>query len=273
MPKTENGNQWLLVITDYATRWVEAFPTRDSKARTVAEILIKQIIARYGAPKKLLSDRGRNFLADLIYQVCELYRTKKINTTAYHPQTNGLTEKFNGTLCQMLSSYMNEKQTDWDEYIEICLFAYRTSKQETTKETPFRLLYGRDARLPSDIDNWSTKDSFIEEIDKAWRLAHRLIKESATKSELGNQPKQIINYQIDDWIRVERPATQVGLKKKFRRDLWSEPVQIIRVNSTENVLIKENPETWVHKNRIKPAETSLRSGRISRPPERFQAGQ
>ena len=95
LPKTENGNQWLLVITDYATRWVEAFPTRDSKARTVAEILIKQIIARYGAPKKLLSDRGRNFLADLIYQVCELYRTKKINTTAYHPQTNGLTEKFN----------------------------------------------------------------------------------------------------------------------------------------------------------------------------------
>ena len=273
LPKTENGNQWLLVITDYATRWVEAFPTRDSKARTVAEILIKQIIARYGAPKKLLSDRGRNFLADLIYQVCELYRTKKINTTAYHPQTNGLTEKFNGTLCQMLSSYMNEKQTDWDEYIEVCLFAYRTSKQETTKETPFRLLYGRDARLPSDIDNWSTKDSFIEEIDKAWRLAHRLIKESATKSELGNQPKQIINYQIDDWIRVERPATQVGLKKKFRRDLWSEPVQIIRVNSTENVLIKENPETWVHKNRIKPAETILRSGRISRPPERFQAGQ
>ena len=272
LPKTDNGNQWLLVITDYATRWVEAFPTKDSKAITVAEILVKQIIARYGAPMKLLSDRGRQFLSDLVYQVCELYRVKKINTTAYHPQTNGLTEKFNGTLCQMLAAYMNERQTDWDEFIEICLFAYRTSKQETTKETPFRLLYGRDARLPSDIDKWSTKDSFVDEIDKAWKLAQKLIKKSAKNSEKLSEPSEVINYQKDDWVRVEKPATQVGLKRKFRRDLWSEPVQILQVNDTENVLIKETPETWVHKNRIKPAETVLRSGRISRPPIRYRAG-
>ena len=83
--------------------------------------------------------------------------------------------------------------------------------------------------------------------------------------------KKILQFNKDDWVRVEKLATQVGLKRKFRRDLWSEPVQILQVNDIENVLIKETPETWVHKNRIKPAETLLRSGRISRPPIRYQA--
>jgi hypothetical protein len=65
--------------------------------------------------------------------------------------------------------------------IEIYPFAYRTSKQENTKETPFKLLYGRDARLPSDIDKWSTKNSFVDEIDKGWKLALKLIKKKKKK--------------------------------------------------------------------------------------------
>jgi hypothetical protein len=132
--------------------------------------------------------------------------------------------------------------------------------------------------LPSDIDKWSTKDSFVDEIDKAWKLALKLIKKKKKKKVLNipkkklSEPSEVIIYQKDDWVRVEKPATQVGLKRKFRRDLWSEPVQILQVNDTENVLIKETPETWVHINRIKPAKTVLRSGRISRPPIRYQAG-
>ena len=156
--------------------------------------------------------------------------------------------------------------------IEIYPFAYRTSKQKLQRKHHSRLLYGRYVRLPSDIDKWSTKDSFVDEIDKAWKLAQKLIKKSAKNSEKLSEPSHVINYQKDDWVRVEKPATQVGLKRKFRRDLWSEPVQILQVNDTENVLIKETPETWVHKNRIKPAETVLRSGRISRPPIRYRAG-
>ena len=62
-------------------------------------------------------------------------------------------------------------------------------------------------------------------------------------SEKLREPSQVINYQKDDWVRVEKPATQIGFKRKFRRDIWSEPVQILQVNDTKNVLIKETPET------------------------------
>ena len=172
----------------------------------------------------------------------------------------------------MLSSYCNERQTDWDEFLDVCLFAYRTSKQETTKETPFRLLYGRDANLPIELAKWSTSDMFLQNIEQAWKLATSLIKTAGEKIEVERVPRKPSEYIIGDAVRVEVPATPVGLKKKLRRNLRSNPVIILKTNDTGNVLIDTQPAKWVHSNRIKPAEIVLRSGRISRPPERFQAG-
>jgi len=97
LKETNEGNKYLIVITDYVTKWVEAFPTKDAKATTVARILVDQIISRHGAPREILSDQGQAFLAKLVYQVCEYFRIKKINTSAYHPQTNGLTEAYQQT--------------------------------------------------------------------------------------------------------------------------------------------------------------------------------
>jgi len=214
----------LLVITDYATRWAEAFATQDSTAVTVEEILIKKIIARHGAPRKLLSDLGQAFLSRVVKAVCEWFHIYKVNTTAYHPQCNGLTEHVNGQLCKLLASYCDAKQTDWDEYIDICLFAYRISKQDMIKESPIRLLYGRDANLPGDIAKWSSNDIFIDRLAQAWKLATNLLIIAAEKTtEKDKNPKRI-HYEIGDRVRVENPVTPIGLKKKLRRNLWFPPV-------------------------------------------------
>jgi len=162
LPTTDNGNKYVLVFTDYTTRWVEAFATSDMEAKTVAKIFVNEIVCRHGAPGELLSNQGRNFLSKLIKEVCDYLKTKKIQTTAYHPQTNGLTERFNGTLCRMLSIYTRENQTDWDTFLPMVLFAYRTSEQETTKESPFRLPYGRDARLPNDLKAFTARTNFVK---------------------------------------------------------------------------------------------------------------
>ena len=130
-----------MVVTDYGSRWAEAFPTKDQKTTTVAKILIEEIICRYGAPKEILSDQGKNFLANLIKNICEYFRINKIQTTSYHPQTNGLTERFNGRLCK------------------------------SSNETPFKLLFAREARLPADIDKRSPNKDFYKNIDSAWREA------------------------------------------------------------------------------------------------------
>ena len=97
---------------------------------------------RHGFPHWILSDCGRNFLAAIVKETCRLMNTSKLNTTAYHPQTNGLVERFNGTLSETLSMFVSTNQKDWDEHIPQVLFAYHMSPNATTGESPFYLLYG-----------------------------------------------------------------------------------------------------------------------------------
>ena len=271
LTETNNGNKHILVFTDYATRWVEAFATKDQKAMTVAKILIEEIISRHSAPASLLSDKGRNFLSDVISEVCQYFRIKKINTTSYHPQCNGLTERFNGTLAKMLSSYCSEHQTDWDEFLPTVLFAYRTSEQKTTQETPFRLLYGRDSRLPTSIDQWSTNQFFLEKIDSAWKEAKHNIAISADQSEKKIDVEKAIQYKIGQQIMLQNPVTKVGLKTKLRRDKWRGPYKIVDLNDKSNVCVDiDGKMSWVHTSRIKNYEVRTRYFRLSKPPDRLE---
>lgn len=152
LPITKQGHKYIVVFTDYLTKWVEAFPVAETTANTIAKLLINEIIARHSAPIRLLSDQGRNFLSQVVKEVCNMFEIQKINTTAYHPQTNGLTERFNKALCTILSVYVNKYQNDWDEFLSWALFTYRVSEQNSTKFSPFELLYNRKARLPSNLD-------------------------------------------------------------------------------------------------------------------------
>ena len=87
LPLTPSGNKYVVVFMDYLTKWVEAFPAPDQQAITIATLLVKHIICRHGVPEELLSDRGTNFLSDLILELCSLLGIRKINTSGYHPQT------------------------------------------------------------------------------------------------------------------------------------------------------------------------------------------
>ena len=193
------------MITDYATRWVEAFPTKDRKATTVAKILVDEIICRHGAPRELLSDRGQEFLSNLVAEVCEYFVTKKVNTTSYHPQTNGLCERFNKTLCQMLSFDCDLNQENWDTFLPMVLFAYRTSQQKTVRETLFRLLYGREPRLPSDLDQWSPNAYFVGTLNQAWEQAKVLITKQSVKSTEALKKKypEPSPYKVGDKVRLQ----------------------------------------------------------------------
>lgn len=106
-PVTHDNNRYILVFIDMCTKWPEAFAIPNIEAKTVAEIFVKEIVSRHGAPRVLLSDRGSNFLSSLFREVCFLMNTEKIFTSGYRPQTNGLVERFNGTLAQSLSMYVS----------------------------------------------------------------------------------------------------------------------------------------------------------------------
>ena len=112
------------------------------EATIIARLLIDEIISRHGAPRVLLSDRGTNFLSKVVAEVCKIFQIQKVNTSSYHPQTDGLVERFNSTLCQSLSMYLSKNQKDWDEFIPLLLFAHMTSVLDATGVLVFTFFMG-----------------------------------------------------------------------------------------------------------------------------------
>ena len=140
--KSRRGNSYAAVFVDYLIKWPEVFPVADQTALTIARLLVTKIIPQHGVPSQLLSDRESAFLSSLMFENYRLMGIKKLNTTAYHPQTDGLVERFNRTLSDMLAKTVAIGGKDWDDCLPYVLFAYRASPQESTGESPFFLLYG-----------------------------------------------------------------------------------------------------------------------------------
>jgi len=103
LKKSTMGNKWILTVEDYLSKWPEAIPLPDSKAHTIAVALLDHVIARHSAPRVILSDRGQNFLSAVVCELCNLFDTRKVHSSAYRPQTQGLVQRWHSTRYQMLS--------------------------------------------------------------------------------------------------------------------------------------------------------------------------
>ena len=148
---SSRGNRYIIVIVDYFSKWSIAVARRNHKAQTCAEVIVNQFVCQFGVPLEILSDQGREFEGHLFQGVCELLRIHKIRTAPYRPQTDGLVERHNRTLLDMLSKYVRYQYSDWDDHLPFLTMAYNTSVHDSTGCTPFSLVYGREALLPSDL--------------------------------------------------------------------------------------------------------------------------
>ena len=168
IPASEEGHKWVLVMVDYATRYPEAKALKNIDTETVAEALL-DMWSRVGIPEQVLSDRGTQFLSEVMKEVHRLLSIKGLTTTPYHAQCNGLVERFNGTLKTMLRKMCDEKPNTWHRYLSACLFAYREVPQESTGFSPFELLYGRTVRGPMTIlrNLWTSECSVPSETSHA----------------------------------------------------------------------------------------------------------
>ncbi len=149
-PPSERKHRFILTMVDYASRYPEAVPLKRITTESVAEALL-EMFSRVGVPREILSDMGKQFVSDLMKEIDRLLSIRQLTTTPYNPACNGLVEKFNGTLKNMLKKMCAEKPKDWDRYIAPLLFAYREAPQESTGFSPFELLYGRTIRGPLQI--------------------------------------------------------------------------------------------------------------------------
>ena len=108
-------------------------------------------MCRMGCPRVLITDQGREFVNSLSSELYSITHTEHRITSVYHPQTNGLTERFNQTLTRCLAKVVDESQSDWDEKINTVLMGYRASRQASTKQSPYFMLFQQEMQLP--IDN------------------------------------------------------------------------------------------------------------------------
>ena len=135
LPMTEKGKRYILVVSDYYSKWTESFPMKNMEAETVAKIIVEQVLTRFGVPYAIHSDQGTQFESRLFSEVCKLFGIKKTRTTPYHPKSDGMVERFNKTLATMLSAYVDEHHKDWDVHLPYVMMAYRSAAVSYTHLT------------------------------------------------------------------------------------------------------------------------------------------
>jgi hypothetical protein len=250
LTRSSSGNKYVVVFTDYLTKWIEAFPLRNMTAEAVATVFINEIICRHSVPRELLSDQGTQFTSNLVQSISNYFKINKIFTAPYNPQCNGLTERNNKTLCHMLAAYSYSNQSNWNLYLPLVLFAYRISQHATTQESPFAALYGREPRLLCDYDNYNNQkpNEFVKNLNYRWREAKSLIVEQAIKSKKqydGKNVKPPCVYKVGDFVRLRSKTIHQGLKSKIRNDKFGDPMEIVEVLSPQNIRIKWKGSTKV----------------------------
>jgi transposase InsO family protein len=150
-PLSDQGNRYLLIAMIYFTKWPEAYAIPSQETSTIAEALVTNFFCRFGIPRELHSDQGRNFESHLLQEMQQRLGLSKTRTTPLYPQSDGMVERYINTVEEHLRKVVASHQRDWDERLTLFLLAYRASTDDTTGLTPARLVFGRELRLPCDL--------------------------------------------------------------------------------------------------------------------------
>lgn len=148
LPITSRGNRYVLVVQDYFSKYVNLYAIPDQRAITVAKCLFENFICEHGIPEMLHTDQGRQFESDLMKHLCDLLCVQKTRTSPYHPQCDGMIERFNRTLIDQLAKTLLQQSGEWDDCLNQVALAYNTNPHSTTGFTPFFLTHGHEARMP-----------------------------------------------------------------------------------------------------------------------------
>ena len=254
-PVSGRGHRYVLTCVDVATRYPEAIPLKVITAESVAEALV-EIFSRVGIPDEILSDQGSQFTADIMREVMRLLSVSQLHSTPYHPETNGIVERFNGTLKQMLKKLMADKPSDWDRFLPAALFAYREIPQTSTGFSPFQLLFGRVPKGPTQLlyESWTGSEvpaeqkevsSYVAELgDSLKDMVHRAqdaVQGQSARSRKYNMRKaHIRNFKAGQKVLVLLPTDH---NKMLLR--WKGPFPIVKKVKTCDYLVETNP--GVHK--------------------------
>ena len=261
--QTPRGNQYVLCITDYFTRWVVAVVVPDCSAQTTAEALFNEFICKYGVPTVILSDQGTHFHNQLMEAMSKLIGYDHTYSTTYHPQSNGMVERFNATFVPQIAKLQDRENNNWDDFLSPVVFAYNTGTHSTTNYPPFQLLFGREPRLPTDgpISSFVFRkpNDYYEQLKKSMKMIHGYARENIIHKQ--NQYKTQYDkrrpdphHAINDRVLIKRH----GMKNKLEPKYSITPQIVIREQHPVYIVKDEvtQRETRVHINDIRPIYVS-----------------
>ena len=232
LPKSRAGFRYILTMMDLFTKYPTAIPLKRVDNISVLDAMF-EIFSCYGLPKVLLTDQGSVFTSKLTHTMCDQFGIEKIQTSPYHPQSDGALERWHACLKSMLKKQGDLK--DWDKHLKYILFAYRSTPHCTTGFAPFTLLFGREVRGPLDLlqESWLEQDCEQASVFE-WLTAVKA--ELAGMSQLVGErecvAKAKMKAQFDKGASVKKlePGDMVlvwkpGIHSKMG-DSWDGPYQI-----------------------------------------------
>ncbi|XP_069089507.1 uncharacterized protein [Pleurodeles waltl] len=245
---SSKGHTHILVLVDYASRYPEAIPLTSTTTKTVAQTMIT-FFARVGFPEALLTDQGTQFVSGLMKQICKSLGVLQRKTSVYHPQTDGLVERYNRTIKTLLRKIVNETGKDWDQKLPLVLYAIRTHEQSSTGHSPFELVFGRQPRNLLDMaaELWEEEDNeerpILDYIHKlkshlqtVWEDVRRHLEEAQDNQKTYyDQGTKLRVLQPNDKVLILRPTSKHKLIAK-----WQGPYRIIRAVTPVTYLVELN---------------------------------
>jgi len=266
MPITKNGNRWIITAIDHATNWPIARALPEATAEAVATFLYEEIVLQFGCPSEIVSDRGANFMSDVLQRYLEKLHIKHKATSAYHPRSNGKCERLNGVIGHMLSKYVGTHVHSWDQYLHQSLFACRVHISQRTKVSPFQLVYGIEPRLPHDpvrpfLFDFQSPDDFTEHRRKTFREIDEL-REQHLQAQQSAADDMVTRHEENHKVTEDKFAIgDFVLVKNFGRTKlqphWYGPLEVIRATPLSTYQLRwgdgELKADLVHQDRLKRA--------------------
>ncbi|CAF1068627.1 unnamed protein product [Adineta ricciae] len=228
--ESSNGNKYVLVLTDYLSKFVVAKALPACTAQLAAEFVVETALT-FGVPSQLLTDNGTHFKNDLFQCLSKIIGFNHILSTPYHPQTNGQTERWNATMRPKLAMLCQSNQDNWDGFLGGVVHAYNTSVHATTGYSPSFLMFGREIPLAFDaakpILQLSTISNYVEHLSRYRKLVLAMANSNARQhqqmaKQKYDQHRQAPVYEIGQLVFMKRR----GYRDKFG-ERYSGPFRII----------------------------------------------
>jgi ribonuclease HI len=253
-PPSSGQHRWILVATDYFTKWIEAIPTRNANHTVIINFLQENIFARFGCPKRLVTDNAAAFKDKHLVKLCEELGIQLVHSTAYYPQGNGLAESSNKSLVRIIKKLLEQNARGWDSKLKFALWADRVTCKKSIGTSPFKLVYGTEAIFPVQLALPVAK--FLQETDSEpsdlTRRIHNLVElqqdreQLLEKTELHQERiKQTFDKKVksdvfktgDLVLKWDAARQEKGKHGKFEA-LWTGPFVITAVQQNNTFVLQ-----------------------------------